>query len=143
MKMYASQLCFRVRDIEKSLDFYCSRLGFRFMFTFDRDGKPFMYYLQTGERQYLELIPAETVSCADTRFHHVTYLVEDVKKLAEALLEKGVKLYNGPASLGHAVTCPEEISPGGDGNPAFYVSDPDGNNLEFMQFSDNCPQLRN
>lgn len=142
MKKFASQICFRVKDIEKSLDFYCEKLGFRFMFTFDRENKPFMYYLETGERQYLELIPMETELGKDDHFHHLTYLVDDVKKYAGELLEKGVYLYNGPASLGHAVSAPEELKAGGDGNMAFYVADPDGNNVEFMQFSDDCLQLK-
>lgn len=142
MKYYASQICFKVTDIEKSMEFYTEKLGFRYMFTFDKpDGTPFMYYLQTGDKQYLELIPVKEIVKPDGAFHHLTYVVEDVESLAKEFLAKGVALYNGPKAANKPVLDVKELGKGGDGNTAFYIADPDGYSIEFMEFNPECPQL--
>ncbi len=127
-------LCFMVSNAKEALHFYCDLLGFKFLFTFDNpDGSVFMYYLKISDHQYLELIPRKSVFTEEQRFHHVTFLVEDVKNEAKRLLDLGVQLYDGPVSMGHPINCPGEVHSGGDRNPAFYIEDPDHNNIELMQ----------
>ena len=47
----------KVKDIDKSLDFYVEKLGFPEMFRLERDGKLWIVYLRITDDQYLELVP--------------------------------------------------------------------------------------
>jgi lactoylglutathione lyase len=131
-----SQIAFRVQDIERSLDFYCKTLGFEHLFCFyQQNGEPFMYYLRAASYQYVELIPDKSARpCEDASFHHLCLIVEDVHAAAKELQGKGLSLYHGPAAFGNVCSGPEEIRPGMDNSPSFYIIDPDGNNIEIMQF---------
>jgi lactoylglutathione lyase len=137
-----SQIALQVTDIEASLKFYCENLGLRHLFNFcDENNKPWMYYLRVSDYQYLELIPRkEKTPAGEGSFHHMGLIVEDVHAAAQELLQKGVKLYHGPAAMNHGFMAAEEITPGLDNNLSFYTEDPDHNNVEIMQFSKDAKQ---
>jgi lactoylglutathione lyase len=138
-----SQIAFRVSDIERSLAFYTGTLGLKHLFNFYReDGTPWMYYLRVSKYQYIELIPAGTVEkTADQSLHHICLIVKDVKSAAAGLMEKGVRLYRGPAEMGREIKSPGEIAPGLCNSPSFYIEDPDHNAIEIMQFLPESKQL--
>ena len=126
-----AHLALTVRDMEKSLDFYCRVLGFEKAFTTDRDGKPWIVYLKAGESQFFELfypdkdVPDYTLKSTN---NHVCLEVEDIFELEKALDEKG---------------WPIDVRPkqGKDTNWQLWVKDPDGNRIELMQYAPGCPQL--
>jgi lactoylglutathione lyase len=41
-----AHVAIRVKDVEKSLDFYVNKLGFKEMMRLDRDGKLWLLYLR-------------------------------------------------------------------------------------------------
>ena len=47
----------RVKDIDRSLDFYVNKLGFTEMFRLHRDDKLWIVYLRVTDGQYIELFP--------------------------------------------------------------------------------------
>lgn len=137
-----SQVCLRVRDPQASLRFYAELLGLRRLFDFPReDGSVFLHYLEITPGQYLELMPSPAFE-RGAGCHHLTFLVEDVAAAAARLLDAGLALYDGPASAGRQLFSPRQLRAGGDGNPAFYLEDPDGNNIELMQFVEGNMQSR-
>ena len=50
-------IAIRVKDIDRTLDFYRDKLGFKEMFRLDRDGKLWLMYLRVTDTQYIELFP--------------------------------------------------------------------------------------
>ena len=50
-------IAIRVKDIDRTLDFYRDKLGFREMFRLERDGKLWLMYLRVTDTQYIELFP--------------------------------------------------------------------------------------
>src|SRR5215211_5919940 len=47
----------RVKDIDRTLDFYVGKLGFSEMMRIDRDGRLWLLYLRITDTQYLEVFP--------------------------------------------------------------------------------------
>ena len=50
-------IAIRVKDIDRTLDFYRDKLGFKEMFRLERDGKLWLMYLRVTDTQYIELFP--------------------------------------------------------------------------------------
>ncbi len=160
---------FRVSDREKALEFYRDKLGLKVKFTItyaemyeaqkkkmEGSGEPlkadeekyledmkklgdkvWITYLETGENSFIELFSDEGITQKCTwslsEFDHIGYLhlaleVDDIHEAYEDLKSKGVKIMNAP-SLGVEDTW------------QFWVEDPDGNSIEFMQYEENAWQL--
>jgi lactoylglutathione lyase len=127
-----AHVAIRVKDIERSLDFYVNRFGFEEMFRLHRDGALWIVYLRVTDDQFLELFPdgagdrapnAEAVA-----LNHICLSVTDMDQVIADLAAKGVPLSR-----------PKKV--GVDDNIQAWVEDPDGNRIELMQMVETCPQL--
>ena len=114
----------RVKDIDRSLDFYVRKLGFSEMFRLDRDGKLWIVYLRVTDTQFIELFPdavgdrsppAEAIG-----LNHLCLECSDIDLALADLERSGVPLYR-----------PRKIGP--DNNLQAWIEDPDGNRIELMQ----------
>lgn len=113
-----------VRDIFRTLDFYCGLLGFRYLFHLcDDAGNPKTFYTQLGENQYLEIfLSKECFGCQRRAtpetlpygYHHLSLTVPDLTDLEQRLAQGGI--------------FPEYRE-----NARLWVRDPDGNLLEFVE----------
>jgi catechol 2,3-dioxygenase-like lactoylglutathione lyase family enzyme len=116
---------FRVRDLEKSLHFYCDLLGMRRAFDMDRDGKPWITYLHIRDGQFLELFPeqdsAEDFSGNTGSYRHMQLEVDDLERTIGEMEARGLPRTGTPPRQGR------------DGNWQYWLTDPDGNRLELMQ----------
>jgi len=125
---------FVVKDMEKSLHFYCNVLGFKRHFNLDLEGKPWIVYLKISDNQFLELFyGGETnneVSMNTVGYNHLCLEVDDIHEIANYLKKNGLTLDVEPKQ-------------GLDLNYQCWVRDPDGNRIEFMQYHPDCPQLNN
>jgi len=127
-------LAFDVKDMEKSLRFYCDVLGFQKAFELNHpdDGKPWIVYLKLTDFQFIELFyggenkPAATES--PIGFSHLCLEVDSIEEIAEHMRKHGVKLDVEPLK-------------GLDHNWQCWVKDPDGNRIEFMQLSPESPHM--
>lgn len=147
-----AHLAFKVADMEKSLDFYCNKLGLRRVFdiTFGeflqsldfeipalkgREDEVWLTYIEFAPKQFVELfssVPGMERSVADD--DHIGYLhfaieVEDIHATQAELEAAGVEIVT-PAKLGV------------EGTWQMWVADPDGNRFEFMQYTPDSWQLR-
>lgn len=129
-----AHIAFNIKDIKKSLHFYCDILGLKMAFEMkDKDGNPWIYNIKVAEGQYLELITGgiheHSYVPANVGFSHLCLEVEDINKIAGKLRENGIPL---------------DVEPrlGRDLNYQCWVRDPDGNKIEFMQFSPSSPQVK-
>ena len=95
-------VAFRVTDLERALDFYCDKLGFREAFRLDREGEPspWIVYLQIGPGQFVELFPgAREIGPqpgAAAGDNHVCLLVDDMDGTLRQLTARGLEINGSP-----------------------------------------------
>lgn len=111
----------RVRDLDASLDFYCSKLGLRELSRRDSEaGKFTLVFLAPpgDETSQVELTYnwAPEDYTGGRNFGHLAYEVDDIYALCQHLLENGVTINRPPR----------------DGRMAF-VRSPDGISIELLQ----------
>ncbi|HEY6540960.1 MAG TPA: VOC family protein [Ktedonobacteraceae bacterium] len=123
-------VAFRIRDLDRSLDFYCNKLGFRKAFHLDREGtpSPWIVYLQVAPGHFIELFPGGQGE-NDPRtigYNHFCLLVDDMATTLKELEARGLPI-SGEPTLGL------------DNNWQYWIQDPDGNPIEIMQITANSP----
>ncbi len=127
-----SHVAVRVTDIERSLAFYCGILGLKERFRLLRDdGGIRLVYLEAADRQFIELFPGAegpyTVGSA-SGWVHLCLEVDDIQQAYRDLSARGL-VTRGEPTLG------------ADGAWQLWTTDPDGNQIEFHQFTPESRQL--
>jgi len=118
-------------QMDKMLDFYCAKLGFKHAFSIKNDsGGPWIEYIKIADGAFIELFYAtpEQVKNGDNRYAHLCIRVSDIKATAEHLNANNVPILWGGPSMGK------------DKNWQCWCEDPDGNKIEFMYISPESPQ---
>lgn len=160
-----SHLGFYVKDMERSLKFYCEGLGMKKKFSMnyghmaahlleenrkkkfqdtsaaafiqlcqERSEEPWFTYLEIASDQFLELFyvydDMEDGVCRNNRigYNHLSLEVEDIQKAVEELQKKGI-MPKSPINLGpdHTYQC--------------WFEDPDGNQIELMEYTEKSLQV--
>lgn len=126
-------LAFEVKDMDKSMDFYCNALGLKKAFDLrDEKGNPFIQYLKVSENQFIELFYAKVdkeKANGDRSYSHMCLEVDDIYKTVESIRSKGVHIDSEPVR-------------GKDLNYQSWIRDPDGNRIELMQMDPDSPQAK-
>jgi lactoylglutathione lyase len=119
----------RVKDIDRSLDFYVNKMGFEEMFRLDKDGALWIVYLRVTDDQYVELFPGgegdRSPATEAVGYNHVCFTVDDIDAVIARLESRGVQLSR-----------PKKVAV--DRNAQAWVEDPDGNRVELMQMLPGC-----
>lgn len=122
----------RVKDLDASLDFYCKKLGIPEMFRLYREGRVWLVYLRITNDQYLEIFPEGEGDRAPGKTevgnNHFCLTVPDIDKAEADIIAEGIP-FSSPK---------KKVE---DGNWQFWVEDPDGIRIEFMQMDPECKQL--
>lgn len=133
-----AHLNFVTDDLPAIIDFYVNKLGMEIKFTLDnQEGVPFGYYFGCGNSTFLEFFDqalaaqawggeVEALS-AGTRYKHFCLEVTGLEMYCEKLRAKGVPVT--PITLGM------------DNSRQAWVSDPDGNAIELMEYGPESLQL--
>lgn len=128
-----AHVAIKVKDAERSLDFYINRLGFAEMMRLERDGRLWLIYLRITDDQYLEIFPegvGETAAHRDAvGYNHMCLSVADIDQAVRELAEAGVPLDQGKKM-------------GADNNYQAWIVDPDGHRIELMQMAPDSLQLK-
>ncbi len=126
-------IAIRVKDIDRTLDFYRDKLGLKEMFRLERDGKLWLMYLRVTDTQYIELFPEAAGDRAPPRdangLNHICLEVASIDAVLEELAAAGVPIER-------------EKQLGADGNLQAWIEDPDGNRIELMQMDPNSMQAK-
>jgi len=133
-----AHLNFVTNDLEKIIDFYVNKLGMRVKFTLNnREGLPFGYYFECGNTTFLEFFDqamAAEVWGGDvnelsigTRYKHFCLEVTGLDEFCQDLKSKGVDV--------------SEVSMGMDNARQAWIADPDGNQIELMEYGHSSLQL--
>jgi len=118
----------RVRDLEKSLDFYCNKLGMKLLRRQDYPGGEFtLAFVGYGDEASSAVIELtynwgreEPYDLGDG-FGHVALGVSDIYGLCERLEQDGVPVPRPPGPMKHGSTV------------IAFLEDPDGYKIELIQ----------
>jgi catechol 2,3-dioxygenase-like lactoylglutathione lyase family enzyme len=123
----------RSDDIAAARKFYGGVLGFQEPFSLDKlpeDGTGLLLtYFKINDHQYIEVFP-ELKDPKQDRLSHISFETTDIDQLYAYLKSQGVKV-------------PDKLEPMQDGNRGFDVFDPDGHDVEFIQFMPGSLHSRN
>ena len=123
----------KTNDLAAARKFYTGVLGFQEPFSLDKapqDGTGMLLtYFKVNDHQYIEMFPKLTDPKMD-RLSHISFETTDAEQLRTYLASYGVKV-------------PEKLAPMQDGNRGFDVEDPDGHDVEFVEFRPGSLHSRN
>jgi lactoylglutathione lyase len=131
-----AHVAFTVKDVKRSIDFYCGVLGFKKLFELKfEDGdstRDWITYLKITDHQFLELFAGgeEEIKTGQKAiaYSHLSLEVSSVAEITESVRSKGIAIDTEPQV-------------GLDGNWQSWIRDPDGNRIEFMEYGKQAFQL--
>jgi len=123
-----AHVCFTVRDLDASTAFYRDGLGFEQAFPFVNDaGERFGQYFHIGQGTFLELFEGDHAEMDPSQsYRHFCLQVDDIEAERTRLRAAGLEV--GEPKLGS------------DGSYQMWLTDPDGNRIEFHQYTDQSKQ---
>ena len=108
-------------DIAAAREFYGHGLGYQEPFSLDKpSGGLMLTYFKVNDHQYIEVFP-DLKSESQDRLSHIAFETTDIRKLRDYLASGGVAV-------------PATVPLGRDGNLSMMLKDPDGHNVEFVQY---------
>jgi lactoylglutathione lyase len=110
----------RTGNLDAARQFYTQQLGYDEAFSLDKpEGGLMLVYFKVNDHQYIEVFPGQAPE--QLALSHIAFETDNAPQLRDYFAGKGVKV---PASL----------HPGRDGNISFMIKDPDGHDVEFVQY---------
>lgn len=143
MEMELGHCAFQTADLARAVDFYTNKLGLVQHFALRRqDGSIWLVYLRSSSGQFIELfnIPQGEFDNSRSTYRHICMVVKSIDDAARELQAKGLQLYYGPTTMGNKAPQPFEKQMGKCGSYGFFVADPDGNQIEFHEFTEKSLQ---
>lgn len=133
-----AHLNFVTNDLNRIVDFYVNKLGMQVKFTLDnKAGQPFGYYFECGNTTFLEFFDQAMAAevwggkveelAIGTRYKHFCLEVTGLDEYCKELKAKGVEV--------------TAISLGMDNSRQAWIADPDGNQIELMEYGPSSLQL--
>jgi catechol 2,3-dioxygenase-like lactoylglutathione lyase family enzyme len=118
-----AHVCFIVRDLNVSQEFYVKKLGLKSAFDFvDDNGERFGTYIKVGPRSFVEMFRGEADSKAPRQsFQHICLEVDDFHQTVAQIRKAGVAVDN--------------VKMGGDNSWQGWLTDPDGNAIELHGYT--------
>jgi len=134
-----AHLCLVTDQLEPMREFYTQKLGLSVQFVFHHtDGGTFGYYLCCGDTTFIEIFDRAGKTKqwghdggplrAGNQMNHLCFEVTGLKELHTMLIARGVKI--------------GEIMTGMDSSLQAWTGDPDGNAIEFMEYTHASWQLQ-
>ena len=135
-----AHIAYLAHDMERMMDFYCGVLGFRKKFLLpDENGNPWIQYVEVAPRQYIEFFYDYNDLTPENSFERMTHLdrlgpmhlsleVQNIRAMAEHLRANHVKVVT-------------DVTLGDDGTWQIWFEDPEGNPIEFHEYTDASWQL--
>lgn len=122
----------QVTDLERSLDFYTRVLGLPEQFRLTNEqGQPWLVYIKVADMQFIELFPTAKGPYARPEGSGVVHICLQVDDIHETYREMTAR---GLVARGEPILAADQ-------SWQFWTSDPDGNPIEFHQFTPESRQL--
>ena len=120
----------RTDNLDAARKFYHDQLGYAEAFQLNKpDGSLMLVYFKVNDHQYIEVFPGWK-GPEQLVLSHIAFETDDARQLRDYLAAKGVKV-------------PAALKTGIDGNLSFMIQDPDGHDVEFMQYMPGSLHSRN
>ena len=117
-------------DMGAARQFYGNQLGYQEPFSLDKPtGGLMLTYFKVNDHQYIEVFP-DLKSETQDRLSHIAFETTDIRRLRDYLANRGVKV-------------PDNVPEGRDGNLSMMLKDPDGHNVEFVEYRPGSLHSRN
>ena len=114
--------CFHTRDLDAIVRYYSDGLGLPVAFEFRRDdGTRFGLYIRVGRRTFLEFFLGDVPSGGSAAFRHICLEVDDLAATVATLRERGIEVSDPVLGSDHSWQA--------------WTADPDGNAIEFHQYT--------
>jgi catechol 2,3-dioxygenase-like lactoylglutathione lyase family enzyme len=126
-----SHIGLRTDNLASTRKFYGQMLGFQEPFMLDNpdSGGLLLTYFKVNDHQYIEVFP-DLKDPKQDRLSHISFETTDAEQMRAYLASQGVKV-------------PEKLEPMLDGNRGFDVFDPDGHDVEFVEYRPGSLHSRN
>jgi lactoylglutathione lyase len=133
-----AHLNFVTNDLPRVIDFYVNKLGLKVKFTLNsQENVPFGYYFECGHDTFIEVFDqalavkewggqVEALT-AGTRYKHFCFEVTGLDEFCRQLKSKGVSV--------------TDITLGMDNSWQAWITDPDGNAIELMEYGPTSLQI--
>lgn len=110
-----------VSDLAKARAFWTGFLGYQECFHLNQkdSAEARIAFIKINETQYIELFVDKPRG--DMRLNHISFQTDNADQLRDYLAAKGVKV-------------PDKVAKGQIGNKNFNITDPDGNQVELVQY---------
>lgn len=120
--------CYTVSDLDASEAFYVDKLGLARAFDFiNNEGRRFGVYLNAGNRTFIELFAGELAAPAEKQaYKHLCLEVDDMDTTLADLRANGVEVTGHKTGSDHSIQA--------------WITDPDGNRIELMQYTPDSKQ---
>ena len=120
----------RTDNLDAARKFYGQHLGYEEAFQLDKpEGGLMLVYFKVNDHQYIEVFPGWK-GPEQLVLSHIAFETDDAPRLRDYLASKGVKV-------------PDALRKGLDGNLSFMIKDPDGHDVEFVQYMPGSLHSRN
>jgi catechol 2,3-dioxygenase-like lactoylglutathione lyase family enzyme len=117
-------------NLAAARQFYGRVLGFQEPFTVDKpSGGLMLTYFKVNDQQYIEVFP-EPRSATEDRLSHIAFETTNIQQLRDYLAKRRVQV-------------PDALRPGLDGNLSMMLRDPDGHQVEFVEYRPDSLHTRN
>lgn len=123
-----AHVCIFARDVEETRRFYEDVIGLRTVFNFTRDGRIFGFYLDAGNRTFVEVF--ENSAAEYSGKNQINHMCLEVESMADAVAHI--------RSNGVEVTEPRTAC---DNTAQAWVDDPNGVKIELFDYSAESAQF--
>jgi lactoylglutathione lyase len=135
-----AHLNFLTNDLSRIIDFYVNKLGMNVKFTLNNtQGQPFGYYFGCGNTTFLEFFDQAMAAVvwggkvqeltSGTQYRHFCLEVTGLDEYCKTLKSRGINV--------------TDITMGMDNSRQAWIADPDGNQIELMEYGPSSLQLTN
>ena len=135
-----AHLCFVTDDLDRMVDFYSKTIGLPVKFSFkNAGGEIFGHYLECGDSTFVEIFDRvlkhkqwggelEELKKSGGHYNHFCMEVTGLPDFKAKLEARGLKLTDIKTGMDHSLQS--------------WTSDPDGNPIEFMEYTSRSLQLQ-
>ena len=120
-----AHICIHTSSLDTTAAFYCGALGMDRHFEFEKDGKPFGYYLSAGSGTYIEVFKGDPGMVGNIQ--HLALEVDDIDSAIARIREHGFSI--GDKSMG------------ADDSWQAWMEDPNGVKIELHQYTPKSCQI--
>ncbi len=122
-----AHICIKAKDLEATRHFYCDLLGFEKVFDFTKEGRVSGFYFKVSDKNFVEVFEAKGTGGDNPQILHMCFETDDIKGFKKMLDSKHIKT--------------TEIKLGVDNSYQFWVKDPDGIDIEFLEYTKDSSQF--